>query len=73
MVRPQFYGYLGMVRQWQRLFYDGRFSGIPMKNPDFGAIAGAYGIPYQLISEPDQVEGAIEKAAAHNLGLGSVS
>jgi acetolactate synthase-1/2/3 large subunit len=58
-------GFLGMVRQWQTMFYDGRFAGTPMKNPDFGAIAGAYGIPYQCISEPDQVEGAIKEAAAH--------
>ena len=34
-------GYLGMVRQWQTLFYDGRYAGTPMKNPDFGAIAGS--------------------------------
>jgi acetolactate synthase-1/2/3 large subunit len=27
-------GYLGMVRQWQTLFYDGRYAGTPMKNPD---------------------------------------
>jgi acetolactate synthase-1/2/3 large subunit len=38
-------GYLGMVRQWQTLFYDGRFAGTPMQNPDFGLIAKAYGIP----------------------------
>jgi acetolactate synthase-1/2/3 large subunit len=58
-------GYLGMVRQWQTMFFDGRFAGTPMKNPDFGAVASAYGIPYQCISEPDQVKGAIETAAAH--------
>ncbi len=58
-------GYLGMVRQWQTMFFDGRFAGTPMKNPDFGAIANAYGIPYQRISEPDQVKGAIEAAADH--------
>ncbi len=58
-------GYLGMVRQWQTMFFDGRYAGTPMKNPDFGAIASAYGIPYQRISEPDQVEAAIETAAGH--------
>ena len=58
-------GYLGMVRQWQTMFFDGRFAGTPMKNPDFGAIASAYGIPYQRISEPDQVNTAIEAAADH--------
>ena len=36
-----------------------------MKNPNFGEIASAYGIPYQRISEPDKMEGAIEAAAAH--------
>jgi len=58
-------GYLGMVRQWQTLFYDGRYAGTPMKNPDFGAIAGAYGIPYQRVSSPDQIEAALTAAAAH--------
>ena len=37
-------GYLGMVRQWQTLFFDGRYSGTPMHNPDYGHIAQAYGI-----------------------------
>jgi acetolactate synthase I/II/III large subunit len=58
-------GYLGMVRQWQTLFYDGRYAGTPMKNPDFGAIAGAYGIPYQRVSAPDQIEAALTAAASH--------
>jgi acetolactate synthase-1/2/3 large subunit len=58
-------GYLGMVRQWQTLFYDGRYAGTPMKNPDYGAIAGAYGIPYLKVSELDQVDAAIEAAADH--------
>ena len=58
-------GYLGMVRQWQTLFYDGRYAGTPMKNPDYGAIAGAYGIPYRKVSAPDQVDAAIEQAMAH--------
>jgi acetolactate synthase-1/2/3 large subunit len=58
-------GYLGMVRQWQTLFYDGRYAGTPMKNPDFGAIAGAYGIPYLKVAELDQVGDAIKTAAKH--------
>jgi acetolactate synthase-1/2/3 large subunit len=58
-------GYLGMVRQWQTLFYDGRYAGTPMKNPDFGAIAGAYRIPYLLVTELDQVADAIKTAADH--------
>jgi len=58
-------GYLGMVRQWQTMFYDGRFAGTPMKNPDFGAIAGAYKIPYQRVSQPEQIVAALETAAEH--------
>jgi acetolactate synthase-1/2/3 large subunit len=58
-------GYLGMVRQWQTLFYDGRYAGTPMKNPDFGAIAGAYKIPYLKVAELDQVTDAIKTAAEH--------
>lgn len=58
-------GYLGMVRQWQTMFYNGRFAGTPLKNPDFGAIAGAYGIPHQRVSAPDQIVDALETAAAH--------
>ena len=58
-------GYLGMVRQWQTMFYDGRYAGTPMKNPDFGAIAGAYGIPHQQVTTPDQIVDALETAAAH--------
>lgn len=33
----------GMVRQWQDLFYAGRYSGTPMVNPDFAALAKAMG------------------------------
>lgn len=58
-------GYLGMVRQWQTMFYDGRFAGTPLKNPNFGAIAGAYGIPHQIVETPDQITAALETAAAH--------
>ncbi len=58
-------GYLGMVRQWQTMFFDGRFAGTPMKNPDFGAIAGAYNIPYQCVTKPEQIVPALEAAAEH--------
>ena len=62
-------GYLGMVRQWQTLFYDGRYAGTPMKNPDYGAIASAYGIPYLKVSDLDQVDAAIQTAAEHQGAL----
>ena len=57
-------GYLGMVRQWQTLFYDGRYAGTPMKNPDFGAIAGAYGIPYRQVQTVEEIAPALEEAAS---------
>lgn len=58
-------GYLGMVRQWQTLFFDGRYAGTPIQNPNFGCIAEAYGIPYQEISKLEQIEDAIRTAANH--------
>ncbi len=38
-------GFLGMVRQWQDVFYNKRHAGTPLFNPDFVKIAEAYGIP----------------------------
>ncbi|MDJ0810276.1 MAG: biosynthetic-type acetolactate synthase large subunit [Desulfobacterales bacterium] len=58
-------GYLGMVRQWQTLFYDGRYAGTPMRNPDFGAIAGAYGIPHRRVTAVEDIRAALEAAADH--------
>jgi len=58
-------GYLGMVRQWQTLFFDGRYSGTPMLSPDFGHIAAAYGIPYQKVEKKEDVEAALQKAIEH--------
>ena len=59
-------GYLGMVRQWQTLFFDGRYAGTPMLSPDFGMIAKAYGLPYQKVTELDQVDIAIKTAIEHD-------
>jgi len=59
-------GYLGMVRQWQTLFFDGRYAGTPMQSPDFGQISSAYGIPYQKVTELDQVDAAIRAAIEHD-------
>jgi acetolactate synthase-1/2/3 large subunit len=59
-------GYLGMVRQWQTLFYDGRYAGTPMKNPDFGLIANGYGIPYHRVEAVEDVDDALRSAADHH-------
>jgi acetolactate synthase-1/2/3 large subunit len=37
-------GFLGMVRQWQQFFYDGRYAATPLRSPDFVKIAEAHGL-----------------------------
>ncbi|NMP29706.1 acetolactate synthase 2 catalytic subunit [Rahnella sp. SAP-1] len=52
---------LGMVRQWQELFFDGRFSETNLSdNPDFITLASAFDIPGQRISRKDQVDAALD-------------
>jgi acetolactate synthase-1/2/3 large subunit len=58
-------GYLGMVRQWQELFYDERYNQTPMINPDFCKLAEAYGIPALRVERRDQIEAAVAAARAH--------
>jgi acetolactate synthase-1/2/3 large subunit len=53
--------FLGMVRQWQELFYEERYSATIMKNPDFIRIAAAYGIPGKLVSQREELDGAIRE------------
>jgi acetolactate synthase-1/2/3 large subunit len=55
-------GYLGMVRQWQQMFFEGRYSGTPLLGPDFAKVAEAYGISGLTVTEKDQVVSAIEQA-----------
>ena len=52
-------GYLGMVRQWQEMFFDGRYSFTNMDNPDFTTIAKGYGIESKKISERSEVDEAL--------------
>jgi len=59
-------GYLGMVRQWQELFYKRRYVATPLSNPDFVKIAEAYGMPGLRVSDKKLVVAAIEKAMAHD-------
>jgi len=55
--------YLGMVRQWQELFFDDRMSGVDLEgNPDFCKLAAAYGIPSFNIKRPADVRKQLEKA-----------
>jgi acetolactate synthase-1/2/3 large subunit len=59
-------GYLGMVRQWQTLFFDGRYAGTPMQSPDYGFIAQAYGIPYRKVEKLEEVTPALQQAIDHD-------
>lgn len=52
---------LGMVRQWQQLFFDGRYSETNLSdNPDFLMLASAFGIAGQRITRKDQVDAALD-------------
>lgn len=58
--------FLGNVRQWQQLFFRGRFSQTPMVNPDFVQIADAYGIKAENVETREQLDGAIERMLKHD-------
>jgi acetolactate synthase-1/2/3 large subunit len=61
--------YLGMVRQWQELFFDRRYSGVDLEgNPDFVKLAEAYGIKGFRIKRSADVTRTLEKAMAYNEG-----
>jgi len=55
-------GYLGMVRQWQELFYERRYVDTKLWNPDFVKIAEAYNIPGIKVKNREEVAPAIRKA-----------
>jgi acetolactate synthase I/II/III large subunit len=51
--------FLGMVRQWQELFYEKRYYGTPITSPDFAMIAKAHGLAGRLVTQRAEVEEAI--------------
>ncbi len=61
--------YLGMVRQWQQLFYDDRLSGVDLEgNPDFLKLGEAYGVKGFRIKRPADVKKIVSRALAYNEG-----
>ncbi len=58
--------FLGMVRQWQQLFFDKRYASTEMVNPDFQLLAQAYGIKAQRVSERDQLGTALKNMMEHD-------
>lgn len=57
--------FLGNVRQWQEMFFNRRFSQTPLVNPDFVAIAKAYGIEAENVDSREQLDAAIERMVNH--------
>lgn len=56
--------FLGMVRQWQELFYDRRYSFTELANPDFGLIARGNGIAYRCVERREELSEAIAEMQA---------
>lgn len=59
-------GYLGMVRQWQELFFDRRYSFVNLQNPDFAKVGNAFGITSETVKERDNLEDALTRMMAHD-------
>ena len=59
-------GYLGMVRQWQEMFFDGHIKDVPMPGPDYVKLAGAYGIPALRVDTQEDVAAALATAQAYD-------
>lgn len=57
--------YLGMVRQWQELFFDERYSETHLKNPDFIKIADAYNIKGRKVTQRAELDAAIQEMLQH--------
>ncbi len=61
--------YLGMIRQWQELFYDNRLSGADLEgNPDFVKLAQSYGVKALRIRRPADVDRILREAHAYRDG-----
>jgi acetolactate synthase-1/2/3 large subunit len=58
-------GYLGMVRQWQQLFHDGRISQTPISSPDYVKLADAYGVLGVCVERRTDLGPALSRAKAH--------
>ena len=55
-------GFLGMVRQWQQFFYDGRYAATPLRSPDFVKIAEAHGLTGLRVEKRSDVADVVARA-----------
>ncbi len=58
-------GYLGMVRQWQELFFDRRYSFTQLENPDFVQVAKGFGIESKRVSKPENLKENLDMMLNH--------
>lgn len=58
--------FLGMVRQWQQLFFDRRYSSVELVNPDFVKIADGFGVKGKTITKPSELKKAIKEMLDHD-------
>ena len=57
-------GYLGMVRQWQQMFYESRYVETPIYSPDYVKLAEAYGMPGYRVESLEEIIPTMQKAQA---------
>ena len=60
--------YLGMVRQWQQLFFDNRYSSVELKNPDFVTIAKGFRLESAKVENREELSAALDTMFAHKGG-----
>ncbi|NNE29140.1 MAG: biosynthetic-type acetolactate synthase large subunit [Saprospiraceae bacterium] len=58
--------YLGMVRQWQELFFENRYSSVELQNPDFVKIGEGFGVKGETIKDASELEEAVGRMLAHD-------
>ncbi len=59
-------GHLGMVRQWQEMYFDNHLKAVPVPGPDYVKLAEAYGLGAVRVSEQEEVLPALRQAKAHD-------
>ena len=59
-------GHLGMVRQWQEMYFDNHLKAVPVPGPDYVKLADAYGVGALRVTEQEDVLPALRKARAHD-------
>jgi len=59
-------GYLGMVRQWQEMYFENHLNAVPIRGPDFVMLAESYGVSAVRVTEQEDVLPALRQAQAHD-------